>query len=249
MRAAAAPGAGRSRRVTTGRRGVAVARPVTHRRGRARRCRERQYRRRGAGAVGEGPCRCAAEVTLPAPAPAGAGRGGRGHDGALRRLGHRRRRQAGRCCRPSEPGMEWADGRAGSWLRSAISCRPPASARTARHRAAARRWNDRRGCAKSDRAYSVLKRAFKASHGRQALQRPRAGSSDPSRGTIDAPLDRHPSSAYKFAVVESGRPSVTHYETVEAFRAASLLDIHLETGRTHQHSRTWPRSVIRASAT
>src|SRR5262249_29302162 len=57
---------------------------------------------------------------------------------------------------------------------------------------------------------------------------------DPTRGTIEAPIGRHPSSDYKFAVVAGGRPSTTHYETVEAFRAATLLDIHLETGRTHQ---------------
>ena len=57
---------------------------------------------------------------------------------------------------------------------------------------------------------------------------------DPLRGTIDAPIDRHPSSDFKFAVVSGGKPSVTHYETLEAFRHASLLEIHLETGRTHQ---------------
>ena len=88
--------------------------------------------------------------------------------------------------------------------------------------------------AKSDRAYSALKRAFRD---RTVDKRYRAlvqGHPDPSRGTIEAPIDRHPTSDYKFAVVESGRPSVTHYETVEAFRAASLLDIGLETGRTHQ---------------
>jgi 23S rRNA pseudouridine1911/1915/1917 synthase len=88
--------------------------------------------------------------------------------------------------------------------------------------------------AKTDRAYSVLKRAFKARTVDKRYSALVQGHPDPSRGTIDAPIDRHPSSAYKFAVVESGRPSVTHYETLEAFRAASLLDIHLETGRTHQ---------------
>jgi 23S rRNA pseudouridine1911/1915/1917 synthase len=88
--------------------------------------------------------------------------------------------------------------------------------------------------AKTDRAYSSLKRAFKARTVDKRYSALVQGHPDPSRGTIDAPIDRHPSSAYKFAVVESGRPSVTHYETVEAFRAASLLDIHLETGRTHQ---------------
>src|SRR5690606_365814 len=60
------------------------------------------------------------------------------------------------------------------------------------------------------------------------------GHPDPLRGTIDAPIDRHPSGDGRFAVVAGGKPSVTHYDTIEAFRAASLLDIDLETGRTHQ---------------
>ncbi|GAA3146745.1 hypothetical protein GCM10020001_082560 [Nonomuraea salmonea] len=51
---------------------------------------------------------------------------------------------------------------------------------------------------------------------------------------MDAPIDRHPSGDGRWAVVAGGKPSVTHYDTVEAFRAASLLDIKLETGRTHQ---------------
>jgi 23S rRNA pseudouridine1911/1915/1917 synthase len=88
--------------------------------------------------------------------------------------------------------------------------------------------------AKTEGAYSSLKAAFRE---RLVDKRYRAvvqGHPDPLRGTIDAPIDRHPTSAYKFAVVAGGRPSVTHYETVEAFRAASLLDIRLETGRTHQ---------------
>ena len=88
--------------------------------------------------------------------------------------------------------------------------------------------------AKSENAYSVLKQAFRD---RTVDKRYRAivqGHPDPSSGTIDAPIDRHPSSDYKFAVVEGGRPSVTHYDTAEAFRGATLVDIHLETGRTHQ---------------
>ncbi len=60
------------------------------------------------------------------------------------------------------------------------------------------------------------------------------GHPDPSSGTIDAPIDRHPTSDYRWAVVAEGKPSITHYETVEAFPHASLLKIHLETGRTHQ---------------
>jgi len=60
------------------------------------------------------------------------------------------------------------------------------------------------------------------------------GQIDPARGTIDAPIDRHPQHEYRWAVVSDGKPSITHYETLEVFRHASLLEIHLETGRTHQ---------------
>ena len=88
--------------------------------------------------------------------------------------------------------------------------------------------------AKSERAYTLLKRAFKERTVDKIYGALVQGHPDPSRGTIDAPIDRHPTSDYKYAVVAEGRPSVTHYETVEAFRAASLLDVHLETGRTHQ---------------
>ena len=88
--------------------------------------------------------------------------------------------------------------------------------------------------AKSERAYSVLKRAFKERTVDKRYAALVQGHPDPTSGTIDAPIDRHPSADYKFAVVAGGRPSVTHYETVEAFRAATLLDIQLETGRTHQ---------------
>jgi 23S rRNA pseudouridine1911/1915/1917 synthase len=88
--------------------------------------------------------------------------------------------------------------------------------------------------AKSELAYSVLKDAFRRRDVDKRYAALVQGHPDPSRGTIDAPIDRHPTHDYKWAVVAGGRPSVTHYETVEAFRAASLLDIRLETGRTHQ---------------
>lgn len=88
--------------------------------------------------------------------------------------------------------------------------------------------------AKSEAAYSALKRAFKERTVDKRYSALVQGHPDPSRGTIDAPIGRHPSADYKFAVVAGGRPSVTHYETEEAFRAATLLDVHLETGRTHQ---------------
>jgi len=88
--------------------------------------------------------------------------------------------------------------------------------------------------AKSEHAYSALKRAFKERTVDKRYSALVQGHPDPTSGTVDAPIDRHPGADYKFAVVAGGRPSVTHYETVEAFRAATLLDIKLETGRTHQ---------------
>jgi 23S rRNA pseudouridine1911/1915/1917 synthase len=88
--------------------------------------------------------------------------------------------------------------------------------------------------AKSERAYTVLKRAFRGRTVDKGYRALTQGRLDPSKGTIDAPIDRHPSHDYRFAVVAGGRPSVTHYDTLEAMPAASLLDIRLETGRTHQ---------------
>lgn len=91
--------------------------------------------------------------------------------------------------------------------------------------------------AKSERAYTLLKRAFKAREVEKVYHALVQGHPDPSRGTIDAPIGRHPTRDYKWAVVaeeQGGKHSVTHYDTLEAFRRASLLEIRLETGRTHQ---------------
>jgi 23S rRNA pseudouridine1911/1915/1917 synthase len=88
--------------------------------------------------------------------------------------------------------------------------------------------------AKSERAYSALKRAFRAREVDKRYHAVVQGQLDPLRGTIDAPIDRHPHHDGRWAVVAGGRPSVTHYDTLEAFPAASLVDVRLETGRTHQ---------------
>jgi 23S rRNA pseudouridine1911/1915/1917 synthase len=88
--------------------------------------------------------------------------------------------------------------------------------------------------AKSERAYSELKRAFRERTVDKRYHALVQGHPDPLRGTIDAPIGRHPSGDGRFAVISDGRPSVTHYDTLEAFRAASLVSVHLETGRTHQ---------------
>jgi 23S rRNA pseudouridine1911/1915/1917 synthase len=88
--------------------------------------------------------------------------------------------------------------------------------------------------ATSEHAYTALKRAFKERTVDKRYHAVAQGHPDPSSGTIDAPIDRHPRHDHRFAVVAGGRASITHYDTLEAFPAASLLDIHLETGRTHQ---------------
>jgi len=88
--------------------------------------------------------------------------------------------------------------------------------------------------AKSEHAYTVLKRAFREREVEKVYRALVQGHPDPLRGTVDAPIDRHPRRDGVFAVVAGGKPSVTHYDTEEAFRAASLLWVRLETGRTHQ---------------
>ena len=88
--------------------------------------------------------------------------------------------------------------------------------------------------AKSERAYTSLKRQFKERTVAKDYHAVVQGLLDPLRGTIDAPIDRHPSRDYRFAVVAGGKDSVTHYETLEAFAHGSLVEVHLETGRTHQ---------------
>jgi 23S rRNA pseudouridine1911/1915/1917 synthase len=88
--------------------------------------------------------------------------------------------------------------------------------------------------AKSERAYTSLKDQFRDRTVDKTYHAVVQGHCDPLSGTIDAPIDRHPQHDYKWAVVSHGKDSVTHYDTMEAFPHASLLEVHLETGRTHQ---------------
>ncbi|MEU5422148.1 RluA family pseudouridine synthase [Streptomyces sp. NPDC001407] len=88
--------------------------------------------------------------------------------------------------------------------------------------------------AKSERAYTLLKQQFRERTVDKRYHTLVQGHPDPMSGTIDAPIGRHPNHDYKWAVTADGKPSVTHYDLIEAFRAASLLDVKLETGRTHQ---------------
>ena len=88
--------------------------------------------------------------------------------------------------------------------------------------------------ARSERAYSVLKQAFRDKTVDKTYQALVQGHPDPFTGTIDAPIGRHPGHEWKMAIVEGGRESITHYETLEAHRTATLVEVRLETGRTHQ---------------
>ena len=88
--------------------------------------------------------------------------------------------------------------------------------------------------AKSEVAYSRLKQAFRDRAVRKIYHAVIQGHPDPLAGTFDAPIGRHPKAEFKFAVMNEGKHSVTHYETLEAFPAASLVEVNLETGRTHQ---------------
>ncbi len=88
--------------------------------------------------------------------------------------------------------------------------------------------------AKSERAYTLLKRAFRDRTVDKVYHALVQGFPDPHVGTIDAPIGRHPGHDWKMAIIDGGRHSVTHYDTLEVFRGATLLEVHLETGRTHQ---------------
>ena len=131
---------------------------------------------------------------------------------------------------PAGPGPPCSAG----WPRSAIGCPPPGRPSG---RASCTGWTSahrRDGRRHLELAYTELKRAFKERTVDKRYHAVAQGHPDRPQRTIDAPIDRQPKHDYRFAVVAGGRPSITHYDTIEAFRAASLLDIRLETGRTHQ---------------
>jgi len=88
--------------------------------------------------------------------------------------------------------------------------------------------------AKSDKAFHVLKDAFRNRTVEKIYHAMVQGHLDPTPGTIDAPIDRHPKEDHRFAVVATGKESITHYEVIEFYRGVSMVKVELETGRTHQ---------------
>lgn len=88
--------------------------------------------------------------------------------------------------------------------------------------------------AKHESSYNAMKNQFRNRTVNKVYQTLIQGHIDPSEGTIDAPIGRHPREDYRFAVVADGKPSITHYSLIEYYSSASLLRVELETGRTHQ---------------
>jgi 23S rRNA pseudouridine1911/1915/1917 synthase len=88
--------------------------------------------------------------------------------------------------------------------------------------------------AKHEDSYIALKNQFRARTVTKVYHALVQGHMDPSEGTIDAPIGRHPKEDYRFAVVADGKASVTHFSLIEFFPGATLLKVELETGRTHQ---------------
>ena len=88
--------------------------------------------------------------------------------------------------------------------------------------------------AKSQLAYDRLQDEFRERRVKKTYQALVQGYLDPAEGTIDAPIGRHPSRDFKMAVVAGGRPAITHYRTLESLPRATLVEVQLETGRTHQ---------------
>ncbi len=88
--------------------------------------------------------------------------------------------------------------------------------------------------AKSERSYSTLKQMFRDREVKKTYHAIVQGHLDPPSGTIDSPIARSTKHEYKFRVAADGKPSVTHYDTLEVFPGATLVEVGLETGRTHQ---------------
>jgi 23S rRNA pseudouridine1911/1915/1917 synthase len=88
--------------------------------------------------------------------------------------------------------------------------------------------------AKNEKSYLALKEMFRSHQIEKTYHALVQGHMDPATGTIDAPIDRHPKEDHRFAVVASGKESITHYQVIEFYRAVSLVEVELETGRTHQ---------------
>ena len=88
--------------------------------------------------------------------------------------------------------------------------------------------------AKNDRAHAALSEQFKSRTMEKHYRAVILGAFEEEHGLIDAPIARHPTDRKRMAVVPGGKPSQTEWVILERLKGASLLDVHLLTGRTHQ---------------
>lgn len=89
--------------------------------------------------------------------------------------------------------------------------------------------------AKNDLAHTVLASQLKDHSMARTYEAIVCGSFREDRGTVDAPIGRHPTDRKKMCVTQrNSKPAVTHWEVVERFRGYTHIRCRLETGRTHQ---------------
>lgn len=87
---------------------------------------------------------------------------------------------------------------------------------------------------KSDLAYREMRRQFSQHEVTKIYHAVTQGNLAQDKATIEAPIGRDRVSDFRFAVIEDGKPSVTHWDILERFGEATLASVNLETGRTHQ---------------
>lgn len=88
--------------------------------------------------------------------------------------------------------------------------------------------------AKNNKAHEFLSEQIKTKSAIRKYLAVVHGNFDCTEGYVDAPILRHPTKPEKMAVVEGGKPSITHFKVIEQFKGFSFLELQLETGRTHQ---------------
>lgn len=88
--------------------------------------------------------------------------------------------------------------------------------------------------AKNDFAHEALARQFAEHTAHREYLCLVHGNLKEDSGTVDAPIGRHKTDRKRMAVTEDGRRAVTHWHVLERFGTETLLDVRLETGRTHQ---------------
>lgn len=86
---------------------------------------------------------------------------------------------------------------------------------------------------KNDQAHSAMAKQFK-SHSIDRKYKALVYGQIASSGTIELPLGRNPNDRKKIAVVDGGREAVTHWRLLASYQGLSLVELTLETGRTHQ---------------